>query len=325
MAKKLIYIPEKSEFSLATHWPHLRLELLQSIEAHDGVELAPDAQSADLVAFFEDWSTQQPSYVHTVTRNPFFREHWKKLYTINDDDIVPGLLPGLYTSLERHTFDPTIHRACAYPRTYNDEVEKSQDPIEPEVLATFRGKPNSSPLRDRLADELADAENVRITLIFEKFHDHSETQKSDYVNDILSAHAVLCPRGWSPSTYRMYETMALGRCPIVIADDWIEIKGVDWSECSIRVAENQLGEIDAILASRAEDLRRLGENAQRVFKKHFSSDTRAHFFIDQLLELHENRSHRDYRKDWNRIQYWRKRGEGLRSHVKRRAKALLGA
>lgn len=325
MAKTSIYVPDKSEFALATHRPELRLELIDAIEAHEGVDLASDATSADLIAFFESWSTQQPSYVHTLQRDPFLAAHWKKLYTINDDDIVPGLLPGLYTSLERHTFDPTIHRACAYPRTYNDEVEKPQDPVEPEVLATFRGTRGSSPLRDRLADALDGADNVRITLINEQFHNHSDTQKSDYVHDILSAYAVLCPRGWSPSTYRMYETMALGRCPVVISDDWMEIEGVDWNECSIRIAEDQFAQIDSILAERAEDLPRLGKNAQRAFKAHFSSKTRASFFIDQLLELDANRSQRDYRKDWKGIQYWRKRGEGFRSQVKRRTKAFFGA
>ena len=160
MAKTSIYVPDKSELALATHKPHLRLELLDAIEAHEDVELATDASSANLIAFFESWSTQQPSYVHTVKRDPFFRAHWKKLYTINDDDIVPGLLPGIYTSLERHTFDPTIHRACAYPRAYNDEIEKLQDPVKPEVLATLRGTRGSSPLRDRLADALEGAENV---------------------------------------------------------------------------------------------------------------------------------------------------------------------
>ena len=108
MAKTSIYVPDKSELALATDKPHLRLELLDAIEAHEDVVRAGDANSAYLIAFYESWSTQQPSYVNTVKRDPFFRVHWKKLYTINDDDIVPGLLPGLYTSLERHTFDPTI-------------------------------------------------------------------------------------------------------------------------------------------------------------------------------------------------------------------------
>lgn len=86
----------------------MRLELLDAIEAHEDVVRAGDANSADLIAFYESWSTQQPSYVHIVKRDPFFRVHWKKLYTINDDDIVPGLLPGLYTSSERQALHPTI-------------------------------------------------------------------------------------------------------------------------------------------------------------------------------------------------------------------------
>ena len=271
MAKKLVYVADQSDFSIASPKPEMRLELMDAIRDHDAAALAEDPDSADLVVFQESWSTQQPDYVYKIKRDPFFHKYWRKLYTLNDDDIVPGLLPGLYTSLERHTYDPGIHRSCAYPRTYNDEVEKPQAAVEAEVLATFRGQPGSSPLRDRLAKLLADAQHVRITLIYQDFHSHSDTQKSDYVQDILSAHAVLCPRGWSPSTYRMYETMALGRCPIVIADDWIEIEGIDWDSCSIRVGESEIGNLDAILAQRADDLPRLGQNAQRIFQEGRSS------------------------------------------------------
>lgn len=325
MAKKRIYVAGADELSIASAKAHIRDELVEAIGAHGDADLASDPDSADLIVFQESWSTQQPEYMYKVKADPFFRKHWQKLYTLNDDDIVPGLLPGLYTSLERHTFDPGIHRGCAYPRTYNDEVEKPQPPVEPHVLATFRGKPNSSPLRDRLAEELAGAQNIRITLIFEKFHDHSDTQKSDYVQDILSAHAVLCPRGWSPSTYRMYETMALGRCPIVIADDWIEPKGVDWDSCSIRVPEDKVGDLDSILAARADDLPVLAANAKRIYDECFSSRNRARFFVGQWLELHQNRSSRDYRKDWDSIAYWRARGEGLRSQIKRKARAVFAA
>ena len=123
----------------------------------------------------------------------------------------------------------------------------------------------------------------------------------------------------------MYETMALGRCPVVISDDWIEIKGVDWESCSIRVPESEVGNLDAILAKRVADLPRLGQNARRIFQERFSSTTRSRFFVDQWLELHENRVHRDYRKDWDGIQYWRKRGEGFRSQMKRKARALFSS
>ena len=176
-----------------------------------------------------------------------------------------------------------------------------------------------------MIETLSGSQSIRVTVIQQQFHSHSEGQKNEYVHDILSAHAVLCPRGWSPSTYRVFETMALGRCPIIIADDWIAIEGVDWDGCSIRVAEDDIHRLDAIVKEREADLPGLGRTAQRVYNACFSSRARSAFFVNQLLELHENRSHRDYRRDWSSIQYWRQRGEGVRSQVKRRAKALFGA
>ena len=72
----------------------------------------------------------------------------------------------------------------------------------------------------------------------------------NYVREILESYFVLCPRGFSPSTYRMYEVMALGRCPVVIADEWISPKiNAKWENALVFIKEKQVADIDNILRS----------------------------------------------------------------------------
>ena len=43
---------------------------------------------------------------------------------------------------------------------------------------------------------------------------------------------VLCPRGQGTSSIRLYETLASGRVPVIIADDWVARRGPDRDRCS---------------------------------------------------------------------------------------------
>jgi len=81
------------------------------------------------------------------------------------------------------------------------------------------------------------------------FHSHSDYEKKAFVDSILDSKFVLCPRGWFPVTYRLFEVMELGRCPVIISDQWVPIQGIPWDECTIQVPEVDVGNIPEIASS----------------------------------------------------------------------------
>lgn len=218
------------------------------------------------------------------------------------------------------TYNPRLHSSCVYPRTHNEAVENEYVQSEPTYLATFRGTPRSSRLRRQLEKAVSGDPRIKLTIVDQKFHTHTNDQKCDYVKDILAARSVLCPRGWSPATYRMFEAMALGRCPVIISDDWIPIEGVDWDTCSIRVAEGDLSNLSKHLSERAHDLPKLSRNAYDVYWRLFASTRRFEFFLEQILDLYHRRTELDYREVWqtqtfrkaNRFDFLSRLGSRLR-------------
>ena len=104
---------------------------------------------------------------------------------------------------------------------------------KPEWLFSFRGTDLSHPIRRKLFRYFSTHPRAKMVRNRTQFHSHSVKEKQDYVDDILSSKFVLCPRGWSPSTYRLFEVMELGRCPVIISDDWVPIHGVPWQDCCI--------------------------------------------------------------------------------------------
>ena len=97
-----------------------------------------------------------------------------------------------------------------------------------------------------------------------QFHNHSAEEKRKYVEDILLSKFVLCPRGWFPATYRLFEVMELGRCPVIISDDWVPIDGVPWQDCCLVIRQKDAASCANILGEQESECR---ENSGKLLEK----------------------------------------------------------
>ena len=114
-------------------------------------------------------------------------------------------------------------------------------------------------------------------------------QQRLYVETMRASKFALCPRGASPSSIRMFEAMEMGIAPVVLADTWIPVEGIDWSFC-LFVKESQLGELDAIVRSHEGEWKQRGDAARRIFETHFSPETLGATLERQFRQLVEHRS-----------------------------------
>ena len=96
---------------------------------------------------------------------------------------------------------------------------------------------------------------------------------------------MLCPRGGGPSTLRLFETMMLGRSPVIISDQWVPPAGPRWEEFSVRVAEDSVPAIGDVLRERAPEAAKMGELARAEWLEWFAPDVAFHRIAESLLEL----------------------------------------
>jgi len=64
--------------------------------------------------------------------------------------------------------------------------------------------------------------------------------------------------------------MRAGRVPVIIADEWVEPRGLDWATFSIRVKEQNIKEIPTILERFETSAETMGNAAQLAWNKFFS-------------------------------------------------------
>ena len=283
-----VYVPSAAQCPLVTVYDS---SIKGFVEHNSGgrIDWVLDPSDAEVIVIFEEWESRFWQYANTLSGIGLLRTHWDRVFTINCDDLGRGHLPGLYTSLNTGNFDPAIHRACAYPYLYNNIAVDPAASLTrtPRWLFSFRGTDVSHSCRGRIFKLYSDHPLAKLVLVRTKFHGHSDEQKLAYIDDILDSKFVLCPRGWSPATYRMFEVMELGRCPVIISDAWVPIRDVPWPKFSIVVAESEIPRLDAILAAREHEAQALGQAARAAWERHFSDTSKFKSMMHSILELRE--------------------------------------
>jgi hypothetical protein len=260
-----------------------------------------DPSEAAFILYFELTPSQTLDYVEALLDEPLRRRFPNKLVTFNQHWTPAGFLPGLYTGMPHDRVDPDIHHPWGFIFLANGLVTRtSTDDIEPNSLYTFRGA-KSHPVREAiLALPVPPDTHARVQHI-DRWFDHTDEEKASYVEELRDSKFVLCPRGVGPSSHRLFETMALGRCPVILSDDWAPVPGVDWDSCSIRMAESDVQELPRLLREREHDAARLGQNARRIWEQLFSPTNGPRAMLDVCHEMVRRR-----RVDWNSREFRRR-------------------
>lgn len=261
--------------------PRVRLEMLKFPEIKEAFEPG----EADALVIHEKFSYKDFRYISTLTKDPLLSRFYEKTFTINNDDAATGLLPGLYTSLPKSRFDPTLHVAVPYIEFPNDLVfSGNHEASNPRYLASWRGNTKSNALRRRMVESLG-ARHAFCLETTKSWMNHKADEKASYVEVMMNAKFSLCPAGWAPVSFRIYESMAVGRCPVILADQLVLPSGPDWSSCALFFAEKELSHLEDYLRKHEYRYRELGAKAKAEFDSYFADAVVAEYYAKKLIAL----------------------------------------
>jgi hypothetical protein len=124
-----------------------------------------------------------------------------------------------------------------------------------------------------------------------------------FIDTILDAKFSLCPRGNGAGSYRLQESLALGRAPVIISDSWVPVAGLDWNQFAVFVSEDSLQSLPAILREHEPSWKEMGDLARQIYEDHFSQPVFALRAVEQIVGIYEERSHdeRDFFSQWDQI------------------------
>ncbi len=268
-----------------------RAATLDRFGVHRVVERPEDAE---LILFVET-SGYAGYYFELVRRHSLYRSRRADCYLFCSTDKLIPMLPGVYASVEQSWYWGSWTRSSHYLGVLErGHMRYSSDQCECLYLFSFVGSTASHPVRRKLMS----VSHPRALLVDTQAAPGDPSPRSgedyerEYAQNIKRSEFVLCPRGGGASSLRLFETMMLGRVPVIISDQWIAPSGPDWDSFSVRVNEAELDTIPHVLEERASEAARMGETARAAWLEWFSESASFHRVVESCLELAQSASSR---------------------------------
>lgn len=165
-----------------------------------------------------------------------------------------------------------------------DFVKVDEENINKRTIS-FCGQVDS--FRSYVFSEIDKSVSLNKNFIFRKGFWASEIQdkklaREQYFENITNSLFVLCMRGAGNFSYRLYETMAAGRIPIIINSDLrLPIENIlNWKEFSIIIEKEEIRFLDFIIDEflQDKDIVKLCKNNKKIWDEYFSP----HGFIKNI-------------------------------------------
>lgn len=201
-----------------------------------------------------------------------------------------GIMPGLYCNLHSFLYDKRIHRTFCFPIVHN-ELVTSCDTSDAKYLVGFCGDTTSG-VRSRLIRIISRSMkegdyNIKIQSgPWNAMFDRSGLPvKASYVTSLRLSKFILCPRGNTVSSIRLFETMKAMRVPVIISDNYVLPQGIDWDKCAIIVKEKNINKIPLLLKQHAGDWKEMAISARKAWEENFSDEVLLDRIVDNIEGL----------------------------------------
>ena len=255
----------------------------------DSLDEADVILIVDLHQHPSDWS------LRTLYRHPLVRKYGDKIFVYDERDHPWCSWPGIYVSMPKSGFETSRQRAYSFPFLKNELLHSPA--VSSDWLFSFMGGVSHKVRRKILAlrHPRGLVEDTHFSF-FDAYSQAGTTQYQDracalkarYAEIIGRSKFVLCPRGQGYASFRLFETLAAGRVPVIVSDEWTEPAGPDWNACSLRVRESEVGTIPQILEQCEADFPRLAAQAARTYQEWFAPEIIFHRIGECCADLLEH-------------------------------------
>ncbi|MBS0341886.1 MAG: exostosin family protein [Proteobacteria bacterium] len=258
-------------------------------DVHGQHHLADDPHTADAILFMEGHLIDD-LLMERALWHPLRRRYPEKCFLYQDGDDAFALMRGVYPSIRTPHVRPHLATGGVYLARIeeNKAVQRGRElKVEQDLLYSFVGA-NNCEVRNRILKAQVPGTHVLDTSARHSWLLSAEERaayESEYATICARSRFMLSPRGLGPSTYRLYEAMEMGRCPVILADEWVPPPFIPWSEFSIRVPENQVDQLPRLLADLPYEA--LGRAARKAWEDYIDGPHCFHYLAESLRLLME--------------------------------------
>lgn len=256
--------------------------------------LTDDPLAADVIMFVESYGAGW--HFERVRSHPLTGRYREKCFVFCSNPYVIPFLPGIYTGVDRRWASARTITGFYVGLDKNTFITFTPPTADLPYLFSFMGSTATAPVRQKLA-HLARPRALfhDTTAMWERLlsrqiqPDEREAYYRRYTDATKMSKFVLCPRGLSASTIRVFETMRMGRVPVILSDAWVEPPGPVWEKFAIRMPESAYADIPRLLEEREHEAVAMGELARQEWLDWFSDEAKFHRTVEWCLAIKSHR------------------------------------
>ena len=271
-----------------------RLRESAAVDPFDVHSVVEDPVAANIILFAESWKSDV--FMHQVISHPLTHKYPSKCYCCCENAKSWPFLPGVYTGVDKWDHLTGRVRTGHYLWMYENNFVDKAPFAKANYLFSFVGNLDTYGIRSEIGKLTHPRAFIRDTSEKSKsvWWDGTESEKarfrSQYSDDLARSKFVLCPRGISPSSVRLFETMKTGRVPVIISDDWVPPEGPQWDSFSVKIKESDIEQIPQRLDQAESRAPAMGARAREAWETWFSPTVSFHRIVEWCLSI-ENTKH----------------------------------
>ncbi len=274
---------------------------------------------ADLIVFTQTHLCRDPLSLRALRSAEAWTLYRERTCVVDWRDRPWCAFPGIYASMPRQHLQPRWQKPWMYPWVEETPFLQMRD-VAPDILFSFIGS-RTHPCRSAVLEARSPLGIVEDSgPIYLGHAEPDERRRRRFLEVFGRSKFVLCPRGHGTSSIRLQETLAAGRVPVVISDDWAPPEGPDWDAAVVRWPEGKVDELPSYLTQIEERSGAMSRAAVTLYDTWFASGVMFDNIVDQLCAINRKRGFppRGVRSTWDgRLWLAQRRGE-MRGRLKRR-------
>ncbi len=237
---------------------------------------------ADIIVFTQCHMLSSDWRLETIRRHPLTRAFREKVMVYNECDRPWCAFPGVYVNMPQRRFVAAHQRSWGYFVPVQTTID-----VPPDLLFSLVATDTAACRRPlfRLRHRDAVVEETRGFKFWDATAEGYEAFRARYRSTLARSRFVLCPRGYGTSSIRLYESLAVGAVPVIIADDWTPPAGPAWETFSIRWPEGKIDGLIEMLEARDRDWPRMSAAARRAHDEFFSPAVYFHHVAERCADL----------------------------------------
>ena len=165
---------------------------------------------------------------------------------------------------------------------YSVNYDLSKCEKDRKILFSFIGSTQTHNTRKIIVQNFNTCYDSKVYWGFEKKNDKSFIDNYNKLNG--DTDFGVCPRGTGISSVRLFETMAMGCIPVIIADNYkapVSDK-INWSDFSLSVSENNISNLENIIKDNEVNKDIMRKKMKIVYDKYLSNENLHQAILEKL-------------------------------------------